>query len=443
MTNRRNRRSTAARGVALGTAALGAAVLAAVLATTACSGPSGNTRTAKVGASGDGVLKVGLLLDNSGAQGFLNDSEKAAAKLAVSQINVSGGLKGKPVELLPATSGADTTSQATTLAASKADVVIGPTDSSNAAAAIRVLSKAKITLISPANTAPGLRDVASGGYYFRTQAAYTMQGQVLAKLAADIGPRIAVLHESGSYGTQLSRAVAEALKGTGSAAGTGTHAGADTVAVDVQANPGAEAEAVREVQNAHADAVIVVARGGAQSLLAELANAGIPGTKLVLSDGATGDYGTGLASAALKGAKGVLPGIFPTADFQKQLLALTPGLKDMTFAAETYDAVMLAALAATAADDDAGSSIAARLMSVSGGSGGGDDGDKATAGTPCTGYPDCSELLARKQSIDYDGISGPINFDQNGDITAANYVIYSYGADNKPAMTGTEKATAP
>ncbi len=234
------------------------------------------------------------------------------------------------MELLPATPGADTTSQATALAASKADVVIGPTDSSNAAAAIGVLSKAKITLISPANTAPGLRDAASGGYYFRTQAAYTMQGQVLAKLAADIGPRIAVLHESGSYGTQISRAVAEALKKTGSAAAADTHAGPDTVVVDAQAKPGAEAEAVREVKNAQADAVIVVARGGGQSLLAELANAGIPGSKLVLSDGATGNYGTGLASAALQGAKGILPGIFPTADFQKQLLALTPGLSTGT-----------------------------------------------------------------------------------------------------------------
>ncbi|MBG0740401.1 ABC transporter substrate-binding protein [Paeniglutamicibacter antarcticus] len=423
--------------------ALGAAVLAAVLVATACSGPSGNARSATVGASGDGVLKVGLLLDNSGAQGFLNDSEQAAAKLAVSQINVSGGLNSKPVELLPATPGADTTSQATTLAAAKADVVIGPTDSSNAAAAIRVLSKARIVLISPANSAPGLRNAASGGYYFRTQPAYTMQGQVLAKLAADIGPRIAVLHESGSYGSQISRAIAEALKETGPEAGAGTHAGMGTVVADAQANPGAEGDAVREVQNARFDAVIVVARGGGQLLLAKLANAGIPGSKLVLSDGATGDYGTGLASAALKGAKGVLPGIFPTADFQKQLLAHTPGLKDMTFAAETYDAVMLAALAATAADDDAGSSIAARLVSVSGGSGAGDNGGKTTSGTPCTGYPDCSELLARKQSIDYDGISGPINFDQNGDITAANYVSYSYGSDNRPAMSGTEKATAP
>ncbi|MCY0906117.1 ABC transporter substrate-binding protein [Arthrobacter sp. H14-L1] len=437
MTKGRNGGSTAAPATALG-----AAVLAAALAITACSGPSGNARTASVGASGDGVLKVGLLLDNGGAQGFLNDSEQAAAKLAVNQISISGGFKGKPVELLPATPGADTTSQATTLAALKADVVIGPTDSANAAAAIGVLSTAKITLISPANTAPGLRDAASGGYYFRTQAAYTMQGQVLAKLAADIGPKIAVLHESGSYGAEISRAVTEALKRTGSVAAAGTHAGTDAVAVDAQANPGAEAETVREVKNAQADAVIVVARGGGQSLLAELANAGIPGSKLVLSDGATGNYGTGLASAALKGAKGILPGIFPTAEFQKQLLALTPGLKDMTFAAETYDAVILAALAATAADDDAGSSIAARLISVSGGSGVG-DGGKAAAGTPCTGYPDCSELLARKQSIDYEGISGPINFDENGDITAANYVVYSYGADNRPAMSGTEKTTAP
>ena len=55
-------------------------------------------------ASGDGTLRVGLILDNTGAQNFLNAPQLAAAKLAVKEINAAGGHKGKPVELLPETS---------------------------------------------------------------------------------------------------------------------------------------------------------------------------------------------------------------------------------------------------------------------------------------------------------------------------------------------------
>ena len=61
------------------------------------------------------------------------------------------------------------------------------------------------------------------------------------------------------------------------------------------------------------------------------------------------------------------PASLPSAAFQAKLLAVDPSLKDVSYAAETYDAVTLAALAAARAQDDAGRSIAANLIPVSGG----------------------------------------------------------------------------
>ena len=55
-------------------------------------------------------------------------------------------------------------------------------------------------------------------------------------------------------------------------------------------------------------------------------------------------------------------------------------MKDLSFAAEAYDAVNLAALAAAAAEDDAGRSIAANLIAVSGGTAGG----PGRAGSPAS-----------------------------------------------------------
>lgn len=413
------------RGVAVGAAAL--------LALTACLGPTGGARVQNADASGDGTLRIGLILDNTGKQSFLNAPQLAAAKLAVREINDAGGHKGKPVELLPETISEDTAGQARKLADAGADAVIGPTDSSRAPGAIDVLANAKVALISPANTAGGLSSYNSGGYYFRTSAADVAQASVLVKLARDSGAKtLAIVYEEGSYGKDLSTAVGAAA----------TQAGLGPVAV-AAFQPGQAQQAAAAAKAAAPDAVVLVARDGAQGAIAELNNAGMAGRKLVLSDGAVSQYGPALGSRALEGTRGILPGNFPTAHFQAELVSVDPGLKDMTFAAETYDAVNLAAIAAAAAEDDAGTSIAARLIAVSGGAPQAGDGSRPSGGTSaCTSYRTCVDVLRAGNRPDYDGESGPINFDSRGDVTAADYMVFGYGADNKATISGSETASS-
>ncbi|MET4135203.1 neutral amino acid transport system substrate-binding protein [Pseudarthrobacter sp. PvP090] len=421
------------RAVALRAGRAVAVAAAAALTMTACLGPTGGARVGQADASGDGSLRIGLILDNTGPQSFLNAPQLAAARLAVREINAAGGHKGKPVELLPETISADTAAQAKALVAAEADVVIGPTDSSRAPAAIDVLSKAKITIISPANAASGLSSHESGGYYFRTSAADIAQAPVLVKLAKDGGAAtLAVVFEEGSYGKDLSNAVAAAARQSG--------LGSVTVAGFA---PGRAQQAAAAVKAAAPDAVVLVSRSGAQGVIAELNNAGVAGRKLILSDGAVNQYGSGLGSSALEGARGILPGTFASAHFQGELVSVDPGLKDMTFAAETYDAVNLAATAAAAAEDDAGASIAAALIAVSGGQvptsgGAGPSGDAAV----CKSYQECLDALRAGKRPDYDGESGRISFDVHGDVTTANYVIYTYGADNTATMSGSETASS-
>ena len=62
---------------------LGATALCATLILTACSGVPGNARLEPAEASGDGKLRVGLILDNDGDSAFLNAPQLAAARLAV------------------------------------------------------------------------------------------------------------------------------------------------------------------------------------------------------------------------------------------------------------------------------------------------------------------------------------------------------------------------
>lgn len=408
------------------------------IALAGCSATIGNARLDVVTPSGDGVLRVGVILDNSGGSAFLNESELAAAKLAVKQVNDAGGYRGHPVELLPASAAsdgssaaaftADTAAQAKALLGAHADVVVGPTDSSHAAAAIDVLSPARVPLISPANTASGLSSYKSGGFYFRTSAADTAQGSVLAKLAHDAGAkRLSVLHEAGDYGTRVSGAVMDAARGLGM----------DAVS-NVEFAAGKAAPAAASIKSGTPDAVVVVARDGAQGALAELLNAGLSGKKLLLSDGAIRQYGTTLGAGGLDGARGILPGVFPSVEFQAGLTGIAPNLKDTTYAAETFDAVTLAALAAAAANDDAGASIAAWLTTVSGGVRPTAGGAASKERTSCASYKDCLEVLKGAKLPDYDGESGTIGFDANGDVTSSNYMVFTYGADNTARVSGKE-----
>lgn len=409
--------SLAARGAR---AAAVAAVLSAGLGLAGC-GASGEARTAHPGASGDGVLRLGLLLDSTGGSQYLNDAQRAAVVLAVQQANAAGGFSGKPVELLPAVPSADTAAAARRLADSGADAVIGPTDSSHAPAAIDVLSKAKIPLISPANTAASLSTYRSGGFYFRTAAPEGAEGAALVELAKRSGAKsVAILHQAGEHGKAEADGAAAAaraagLNETGSAEFTGHAVG------------GSAAAAKR------ADAVVVIAQGDGQPILASVADSGVPGSKVLASSGLLGRYGSALANKALEGARVAVPGVFPTPEFQSTLLEHAAGLTDLTFAAEAYDAASLAILAAEEAKDDGGASIASRLIGVSGGA---VPGSGLGARQKCTGLPACLTAQAKGAAVDYEGQSGPIAFDDHGDVTTARFMVFTYGPDNQPVRDG-------
>ena len=103
------------------------------------------------------------------------------------------------------------------------------------------------------------------------------------------------------------------------------------------------------------------------------------------------------------------------------MLEVDPDLADFSYGPESYDATMLIALAAYAANSTEGADIAEYLRQVSGGTG---DGEVVST------FTDGATLLSEGSQIDYDGPSGPITLDENGDPTEATIGIYEYGDDN-------------
>jgi branched-chain amino acid transport system substrate-binding protein len=108
-------------------------------------------------------------------------------------------------------------------------------------------------------------------------------------------------------------------------------------------------------------------------------------------------------------------------EFTDRLLELDPGITDFSYAPETYDAVVLLALAALQANGTDGDEIGGALRTVSGG-----EGD----GEPCDTVRACGELVLAAVVPDYDGPSGAITFDEQGDPEGAVVGVFVAGADN-------------
>ncbi len=408
-----------------------AVIGAGALALTACGSSNDTASSPKSSSSGassaaggqdaaDGVFTVGTLLPQTGSLAFLGPPEFAGVGLAVKEINEAGGVLGKPIVKIDSDSGDTSTNIASSsvdrLLSQKADVIVGAASSSVSKTVIDKITGAGVVQFSPANTSPDFTDYPDKGLYFRTAPSDVLQGRVLGDLiVADGNQTVGILALQDAYGTGLSKNVAEAVKGS---QGKVTP---DPVIYDPKA---AEYSAeVAKIKAADPDAIVVIGFDESAKIIQELVKQGIgpqQGKKLYLVDGNIGNaLGTKLPPGVLKDVKGTQPGSDTPGDFKQRLLGVDPKLIDYNYAGESYDAVVVSALAAIEAKSDSGKDIAKHLVDVT------------RQGEKCTTFKACADLLKAGKDIDYDGVSGPIEFSPKGDPLEATINVSTYGADNK------------
>lgn len=370
----------------------------------------------------DGTFHVGTILPATGNLAFLGPPEVAGVKLAIQDIEATGDAFPFSVQLTERDSG-DTTTDIATQSASElvdasADVVIGAASSGVSFTFIDQLVDAGVVQISPANTSPDFTTYDDDGYYWRTAPSDVLQGRVLGNLmTGDGAANVGIIYINDPYGIGLKDNATTAIEAAGG-----------EVSVSVPYNPGDTVftSQVDELLAAQPDAIAVIAFEETSSIIPQLVNTqGFPGSKVYFVDGNLSNSYE-FAAGTLEGAKGTLPGNPADTEFQARLLEVDPALTDFSYAPESYDAVIVAALAAAQAKDDSGTAIRDNLQSVTEG------------GEKCTTFADCLALINEGTDIDYDGVSGPITFDENGDPTEAYIGIYQYGADNKYTLLNTE-----
>jgi branched-chain amino acid transport system substrate-binding protein len=363
----------------------------------------------------DAELKIGSLLPTTGNLAFLGPPEIAGVDAAIADINAAGGVLGKCVSVSHKDSGdtsTDTATQsATALINEGVDAIVGAASSGVSLSVIDQVTGAGVVQISPANTAPSLSTYADNGFYFRTAPSDVLQGRVLGNLiTGDGNEKVAFLTIQDPYGTGLYENAKISIEAGGGSVVANEEFAGGTKNFSAQ---------VDKVLAAGPDAIAIISFDEVKSILPELVKVkGFSASKVYLVDGNLTDFSKDFTDFSIEGAQGTLPGVVATQEIKDKFLAVNPDLTDFSYAAESYDATILVALAAIAGGAADGATIKANLKAVSEG------------GEKVTDFATAVQMLKDGKDIDYDGLSGPITFDDNGDPTEAYVGIYKFNADN-------------
>jgi ABC-type branched-subunit amino acid transport system substrate-binding protein len=382
---------------------------------------SSDTTAPDGGGTADGVLKVGTILPETGDLAFLGPPEFAGAQLAINEINDAGGVLGADVEYSPGDSGdtnTDIANQTTDrLLSEGVDVIVGAASSGVSFTVIDKITGANVIQFSPANTSPDFTDYDDNGLYFRTAPSDVLQGRVLSDLiVADGNATVGIMARQDPYGEGLLQYTAEPLAEAGAEVTNDGGIVYDPAAENFDAEVG-------EIVAADPDAFVMIGFEESAQILTSLFEAGYTqGDKnIYLVDGNVGNaLGENFADnpGILEGVRGTLPSAELSEDLRGRLLEVDPELTDFSYGPETYDAVVITALAAEVAGTDDPVAIAAEINGVT------------RDGTTCTTFEECRDLVADGEDIDYDGAGGPYTFGDAGEPTEASFAILQYGPDN-------------
>ena len=371
---------------------------------------------------GDLTLKIGTALPQTGNLAFLGPPEEAGVALAIKDVNEAAA--GITVEVEWGDSG-DTDNKAyeteiPRLLNAGVSAILGAASSGTSLQFIDQVIAADVIQFSPANTSAAFTTYEDNGLYWRTAPSDVLQGEVLGNwLAEDGHQNIAMLVLNDSYGTGLAQFTTETFEAAGgSVLAAPTYNTGDTNFTSQ----------INEVLAVDPDAIVLITFEEATTIIPELLSQ-YPSDQIYMVDGNLANFSEDFAAGTMTGAKGTLPGLDTNAigDFTVRMNDnwVAEGNADLAgvfaYGAESYDAVVLLALAALAAGATDGPTVAGKLQEVSGGTGGGEK---------CTSFAECAAIINAGGVADYDGVSGPITFNEVGDPTEASIGKYIYLEDN-------------
>ena len=351
------------------------------------------------------ALHIGLLVPETGAVGPLAAPAIEAMRLAVDDINAAGG-NVTSTTADTATNPSTGREAAARLLGEGADVIVGPATSAVTQAVIQGFFDEQIPQCTPSAQSPALSTQENAAYFFRTVPPAHAVAPIMARVVAeDGGTRVAIVGRADDYGIAISGLVAQLLVEFG--------AEAEVILYD----PGSTTfdSQVAAVADFAPDAIVNVGFFfDGTSIVHGLIEAGFGPEIQYGGDALFHPFLWTLVDpndpTVLDGMKFI--GVAGSDEFNTRISDITDG--NVNFAAQSYDCVVLLALAAEIAGGTGGDAIMEAIAGLT------------HEGTECTSYEECVALIDAGENIDYVGVSGPINFTPNGDPTTGSYAVFQF-----------------
>ncbi len=379
------------------------ALVAALAASTA------STRAA------DCDVTVGLVMELTGPAGEYGQAGAKSVEMALRDFNDAGGANGCKVVADTRDSqsqGNVAVDQATQLVnIKKVPVIIGGIISSVSIPILTsVTAPAGVVQISPASSSPTLtelgREGKTNGVFFRTITSDALQGTAAAKFAMDQGlKKIAIIHVNNDFGVNMVREFTTAYTKLGGTITTTTPYN------EKQSSYSSEASAALEGEP---DALYLVSTPVDGATIARAWISGGGKQTFLLNDGMNSkDFIESVGAQYLENAYGTSSGTSPTqsTEYFNSSYEAFSGISPSAPAADrSYDAGAIVALAIAKAGKPDAAAIKAAIPQV-----------VAEGGTPIHAGKDefakALQLIKDGKPVKYEGVIGPVSFDQYGDIT--------------------------
>ena len=367
-------------------------------------------------------VKIGMLTSLTGALAPFGPPIQYGADLAVEQINEAGGIMGRELELIVRDSG--TAAAVGRDAAAKlveidgVPALIGALSSGVTLASSSVTIPNQVVQISPASTSPAITDLEDNDFLFRTVVSDAFQGVVQADLALDLGyENVSVIYVNNAYGKGLALVFQKNFEAKG---------GKVLAMVPYEEGKPSYRSEVEQVMRGNPDALNIIAYpvDGNKQLVQAIEQ--VYEGEFLLCDGMKGEaVAAGPASKFIEGSFGTAAGPLEiavaeqfTADFNERFEPST-----VPYNREAYDAAVLIALAMRKAGPsffdmsraEQGRAIRDNLRAVAN-----PPGEEVTYGELEKAF----DLLKEGKDINYQGVSGPIEFDENGDMSVGAIEIW-------------------
>jgi ABC-type branched-subunit amino acid transport system substrate-binding protein len=380
------------------------------------------------GGGGGGAAKLDLTIGNlvplTGDLAPYGPAGQKAGELAAQQIEAAIKEAGASDTVTLATEDGQSSDQGGVQAARKliadgASCISGDYASTATVADTRsVTVPEKVMLISPASTADALTDLDDDGLFSRTAPPDGLQGTALADRMEKVtgglqGKTVNIGARNDLYGTGFAESLQAELEDRGATV-------AENVIYDTE-QPTYNSEAA-QITSGNPDyfAIIDFPEPFDKVGPALLRTGKWDPKKTFITDGLSDEtLPQTVGTEVTEGLQGTSPGTFSGAapDAFDKLYTGAPGPPRNLFDATTFDDVILCYLGALAANSTDGADIA--------------DAITAVTGPPGTKYtfeqlPQAIKALQNGDDIDYEGASGPIDWDENGDLSRYVYDIKQF-----------------